>query len=60
MDVGISNEVAGFAISRVTNPKHGNTPQQLYLVGYPSHEPAEALMRSTDHHFHLFANKDKV
>jgi hypothetical protein len=29
-------------------------------LGYPSHEPAEVLVRSTDLNFHLFAYKDKV
>jgi hypothetical protein len=49
-----------FAIGRVANAEPGNVPEQLSLVGYPPHEPAEALMRSADLNFHLFANKNKV
>jgi hypothetical protein len=50
----------GFAVRRVTNAKPGNVPDQLSLVGYPPHEPAEALMRSADLNFHLFAKENKV
>jgi hypothetical protein len=49
-----------FALRRVANAEPGNVPEQLSLVGYPPHEPAEALMRSADLDFHLFANENKV
>jgi hypothetical protein len=49
-----------FAIRRVANAEPGNVPEQLSLVGYPPHEPAEALMRSADLDFHLFAKENKV